>query len=89
LSQVLHRGSQAVARGTVHCTSQVLGRGAESVARSVTRLAPHVLDVTRPRCPGRCLDRCLRRRNAAELEEEHSADEQRTWQRSGVNISFV
>ena len=42
--QVLDRGAQAVARGTVPCASQVLDRGAEALARSAARCASNVLD---------------------------------------------
>ena len=40
-TQVLDRGSQAVARGS--CLSQVIGRGAQAVARGAARCALRVL----------------------------------------------
>jgi hypothetical protein len=44
LSQVLDRGTEAVARGAVPCVSQVLDRGAEAVARGAARCALYVFD---------------------------------------------
>ena len=44
LSQLLDRGAQVVARGTVPCASQILDRGAEAVACGAARCASHVLD---------------------------------------------